>query len=306
MRPNGTRGGASGRADMAVNGETELEHTRRRFQRALKNPGNARESPNGPGAQGAPGRAPLGSQQKAASLSPKLLLPATASPDEGVQYQCTECDMVVKASDPYCPFCGAIFADGAMASEEAEEPAGGAPAEPDEPPSRPTKVDIWEMVGKRSRSKDLLYQEAGRGFAGSARLIEELEHLISDVGSLGNDTSKARRLVCSAWEACRDGDWSLVSTLARQAEEMMAPSIPDLVRSELSRAREHLVQGKAMGVDVSKYLIRMKEAMRALHKGDNDDALRLTKELLDVIREDSALWTKDHPKPPAGEPVSPC
>lgn len=302
MRPNGTRGGASGRADVAVNGETELEHTRRRFQRALKNPEN---SPHVPGAREGPGRAPFGSQQKAASLSPKLLIPASASPDDGVQYQCTECDMVVKGSDPYCPFCGAIFADGEMAPEEAEAPVDGGASEPDEPPSRPTKVDLWEMVGRRTRSKDLLYQEAGRGFAGSARLIEELEHLVSDIGSMGNDTSKARRLVCSAWEACRDGDWSLVSTLARQAEEIMAPSIPDLVRSELSRAREHLVQGKAMGVDVSKYLVRMKEAMRALHKGDNDEALRLTKELLDVVREDSALWTRDHPKPPAGEPASP-
>ncbi len=290
MRPNDTRGGASGRADVAVNGETELEHTRRRFQRALKNPGN---DPHGPGAQEGPGRAPIGGQQKAASLSPKLLIPASASPDEGVQYQCTECDMVVKGSDPYCPFCGAIFADSVTGSEGAEEPVDGGVQEPDEPPSRPTMVDIWDMVGRRSRSKDLLYQEAARGFAGSARLIEDLEHLVSDVSALGNDTTKARRLVCSAWEACRDGDWNLVSTLARQAEEIMAPSIPDLVRSELSRARENLVEGKAMGVDVSKYLVRMKEAMRALHSGNTDDALRLTKELLDILREDSALWGKD-------------
>lgn len=305
MRSGDAREGASGRANGAINGETELENTRRRFQRALKNPGNDK-TPHSPGGPEGAGRVPQGSQQKAASLSPKLLLPASASPEDDVQYQCTECDMVVKGSDPYCPFCGAIFADGTMAAEEADEPVDGSTPERDEPPSRPTKVDLWDMVGRRTRSKDLLYQEATRGFAGSARLIEDLEHLVSDISALGDDTTKARRLVCSAWEACRDGDWSLVSALARQAEETIAPSIPDLVRSELARAREHLVEGKAKGVDVSKYLVRMKEAMRALHSGDNDDALRFTKELLDVIREDSALWEKGAstlpgPRPPSSQ-----
>jgi len=202
----------------------------------------------------------------------------------------------VKATDPYCPFCGAIFADGALASEsEAEEaierPSPGAPSRKQEF-LRPERFDIFELMTDRSRSRDLLYQEAHKGFAGSARLLEEIERLISDVGSLGRDISKARRLVGSAWEACREGDWDMVSTLAQQTEELMAPSIPDLVKSELAKAREVLTDAKADGVDISRYILKMKSAMHALNTDDADEALRLTKELNDLLREDSVSWSK--------------
>jgi hypothetical protein len=207
--------------------------------------------------------------------------------------------MIVKATDPYCPFCGAIFADGALASESAAEEAIESPSP--ESPSRkqeflkPERFDIFELMTDRSRSRDLLYQEALKGFTGSSRLLEEIEHLISDVGSLGRDISKARRLVGSAWEACREGDWNMVSTLAQQTEELMAPSIPDLVKSELAKAREVLTDAKTAGVDISQYILKMKSAMHALNTDEADEALRLTKELTDLLREDSVSWNKGRP-----------
>jgi hypothetical protein len=207
--------------------------------------------------------------------------------------------MIVKATDPYCPFCGAIFADGTLAHESAAEEEIESPS-PRAPSGKqgylkPERFDIFELMTDRSRSRDLLYQEALKGFAGSARLLEEIEHLISDVGFLGRDISKARRLVGSAWEACREGDWNMVSTLAQQTEELMAPSIPDLVRSELAKAREVLKDAKAAGVDLSQYVLKMKNAMHALNTDDADEALRLTKELLDLLREDSVSWSKGRP-----------
>jgi hypothetical protein len=232
---------------------------------------------------------------------------ASATTDEDVLFQCTECDMIVKGSDPYCPFCGAIFADGPLADEPVAEEAAETPAteEPVEKQEfvRPEKFDLFALVKARSRSRDLLYQEALNGFAGSARLLEEIEHLISDVSSLGKDTTRARRLVGSAWEACREGDWTLVSALARQTEELMSPSVPDLVRSELAKAREYLTDAKAAGIDISKYTLRIKSAMHALNADDPDEALRLTKELMDVVREDSVSWGKatlPKPAPKAG------
>ena len=241
----------------------------------------------------------MNEQTKQAILSPALVNPASVQQEEEPLFQCTECDMIVKGSDPYCPFCGAIFADGPMAEQQgaeedeekpfAERPMVDKPVQR-EPMVRPEMFDIFSMLKTGSRSRDMMYQEALRGFNGSARLLEEIEHLISDVSSLGTDTSKARRLISSAWEACRDGDWNLVTTIAKQAEQMMEPSIPNLVRSEIARAREYLTTAKMAGVDISGYVVKIKSAMAALHGGDPDEALRLTKELMDSLREDSVSW----------------
>jgi hypothetical protein len=240
----------------------------------------------------------ISEQAKEAMLSPRLVNPASVQEEEPL-FQCTECDMIVKGSDPYCPFCGAIFADGPLAEQQrgeedeekpfAERPMIDKPIRR-EPMVRPEMFDIFSMLKTGSRSRDLMYQEALRGFSGSARLLEEIEHLISDISSLGTDTSKARRLISSAWEACRDGDWNLVTTIARQAEQMIEPSIPNLVRSEIARAREYLATAKVAGVDISGYVVKIKSAMAALHGGDPDEALRLTKELMDSLREDSISW----------------
>jgi hypothetical protein len=277
---------------------------RRRLQRIVRDPGVKIRDMSAP-----PARAPSPRQhakEKPAQLAPELVNPAAAAPDEGVRFQCTECDMLVRESDPYCPFCGAIFADGPLStSEEPAEDEGRREPEPPSPPRphergeviRPGKFDVFGMMNSRGKARDLLYQEAMKGFAGSARLLEEIEHQISDVSALGNDTTRPRRLMSSAWEACRDGDWTLVSALARQTEDSMAPSIPALVRSELSKAREFLMDAKLAGRDTSDYLLRMKAAMHSLKAGDDDEALRVTKELIDLLREDSVSWREG--KPPA-------
>jgi hypothetical protein len=240
----------------------------------------------------------MSEQQKAATLSPRLVNPVTAHPEDEVQYQCTECDMIVRGSDPYCPFCGAVFADGAMesgevAGEAAEKPSSQKPSKQEV--YRPERFDIFSLLKARSRSKDLLYQEALTGFVGSASLLEEIERLVTEVSALGTDTSKARRLIGSAWEACREGDWNMVSHLAKQTEELISPSVPELVRSELAKAREYLTQAKASGIDISDYILRVKSAMHAIHADDPDEALRLTKELMDMLREDSVSWSRQMP-----------
>ncbi|MDH3365704.1 MAG: hypothetical protein OEM29_06875 [Thermoplasmata archaeon] len=208
-----------------------------------------------------------------------------------VQYQCTSCDMMVGSSDSYCPFCGAIFADGPLSSEV--EAADEEPEEivaSDRPlASVPGRFDIFSMIKPRVKSRELLYAEAMHGFAGAARLLEDIELMITEVSAIGCDTKKARRLMSDAWEACREGDWPLVSALARQTEETMAPDIPDLVRTELSKARNLVVEAKMKGIETSKYIVMMKAAMSALHREDLDEALRSTKELIDLLREDTSI-----------------
>jgi len=280
---------------VALNGE------RRRLQRIVKDPGrNVREVP---GMDDPRSAYPSDERQKLATLSPQLVNPASAtSEDSGVRYQCTECDMMVKDSDPYCPFCGAVFADGPLGSEDEVVEADDTVSEPEPIDSheyvQPDKFDVLGMLRPKSRARDLLYREALNGFAGSARLLEELEDLISNLSSLGTDTTRARRLMGSAWEACREGNWTLVLALAKQTEDVMAPNIPALVRSELAKAREYLMQAKAAGADISGYVLRMKAAMHSLKADEIDEALRQTKELTDLLRGDSASWGK------SGSPAS--
>ena len=210
-----------------------------------------------------------------------------------VQYQCTSCDMYVSSSDSYCPFCGAIFADESSAGDDAAVEDGHEveePAEAEEPYRPPDRFDVFSMTRPKARSRELLYAEALHGFEGSARLLEEVESIISEVSQLGTDTIKARRLITDAWEACREGDWPLVAALAKQTEEMVSPSIPDLVRGELAKARNLILEVKAQGVDTAPYIVMMKSAMNALHGDDVDEALRITKQLLDSLREDRAMW----------------
>ncbi len=268
--------------------QVESEKYRRKLQRILKTGDMANPGLSGGVAPFERGR--MSEQKKSAYLAPSLVNPPSTE-DEGPLFQCTQCDMIVKESDPYCPFCGAIFADAASQAQPKEQPAERPErASPREPFVRPDKFDIFSMMKTRARSKDLLYHEALKGFTGSARLLEEIEHLVSDVGTLGTDTSKARRMIGSAWEACRDGDWHLVTTLAKQTEDLVSPSIPDLVRREIAQAREYLQAAKSNGKDISAYVLKIKSAMQALHSNDPDEALRITKELLDSLREDSIAW----------------
>jgi hypothetical protein len=288
--PSRNKGAQEGSSD-------EVDQYQRKLQRILRNREQGNQSLSGGVSPFEPKR--MDERMKDAILSPWLVDPTSVADADPPLFQCTQCDMIVKGSDPYCPFCGAIFSDGPMGDQlqearqdarpSVERPMIGSPARK-EPMARPEMFDIFSMLKTGSRSRDLMYKEAVRGFNGSARLLEEIEHLVSDISSLGSDTSKARRLICSAWEACRDGDWNLATTLARQTEELMEPSIPDLVRSEIARARELLTDAKMAGVDISGYVIRVKSAMASLHSGDSDDALRITKELMDSLREDSVSW----------------
>ncbi len=282
--------------------ETDLQSDlyKRKLQRILKSEAKPTHLSGGVGLS----EPRMSDRAKAATLSPRLVNPAPAVEEDSPLFQCTQCDMIVRESDPYCPFCGAIFAD---APQIEEAPVRHEPAKPvierpmferpmiekpvkKEPMVRPEKFDLFGMIKANTRSKEMLYKEALKGFAGSARLLEEIEHLISDVGSVGADTSKARRLMGSAWEAARDGNWNLVTNIARETEVLVSPSIPDLVRTEIAKARTYLTEAKSSGVDISSYVLRIKGAMQALKSGDPDEALRLTKELMDCLREDSISW----------------
>jgi len=289
MSPTTAQGKSAQKTESA---DSQDERYHRKLQRILRpaEPG----SPSLSGGVSPIEQRRMSEQRKSATLAPRLINPPSVPEDDSPLFQCTECDMIVKESDPYCPFCGAIFADVPSEGQTAQEsteygPEVDKPAKR-EPMVRPEKFDLFSLIKAKPVSMDLLYEEALKGFTGSARLLEEIEHLISEISSLGTDTSKARRLVGSAWEACRDGDWNLVTTLAHQTEELVSPSIPDLVVSQIAKARSHLTEAKAKGVDISPYILQVKSAMQALHANNPDEALRVTKELMDRLREDSISW----------------
>ena len=270
----------------------QRDKSRQRLQRTLR---SLPSEPRAPPERAPPASHPPRVREERSIPAPRSAVAQEPEPSQEVQYQCTSCDMMVSDSDSYCPFCGAIFADG-------PESSGGPTKEPEEdaapeqrPQGEPTRFDVFSLVKPKVKSRELLYAEAMHGFAGSARLLEEIELMITEVSAIGCETKRARRLVSDAWEACREGDWPLVSALARQTEELVAPSIPDLVRTELAKARNLVVEAKMKGVETSKYIVMMKAAMSALHREDIDGALRATKQLMDLLREDASIFGRTAP-----------
>src|SRR5512136_294973 len=140
---------------------SEAEKYRRKLQRILR-------AADGDTAHLSGGVSPneqrrMSEQRKAAMLAPRLLNPTAAQEDDSPLFQCTECDMIVKESDPYCPFCGAIFADSPLTERDEPAVAGERPLV-DRPVHReemvrPEKFDLFSLIRTRSRSHEMLFEE---------------------------------------------------------------------------------------------------------------------------------------------------
>src|SRR5512137_2006903 len=121
---------------------TEADRSRRKLQRILRTGEMANPNLSGGVAPFEQGR--MSEQKKSAFLAPSIVNPPSVQ-EEGPLFQCTECDMIVKETDPYCPFCGAIFADSAPPKED-RIPIPASRQErtlPKEPMVRPERFDIF-------------------------------------------------------------------------------------------------------------------------------------------------------------------
>ena len=104
-------------------------------------------------------------------------------------------------------------------------------------------------------------------------LTDELEKLIVSCERFYVDVREAKKLLAEAKDAGEHGDWSMMGILARKGREEIMKGLPELMNSELKKAKSMLLDAKAEGKDVSTLVKLLKEAATAAKQEKYDDAL---------------------------------
>ncbi|HVO77279.1 MAG TPA: zinc ribbon domain-containing protein, partial [Methanomassiliicoccales archaeon] len=82
-------------------------------------------------------------------------------------------------------------------------------------------------------------------------LADQLEKLIAGCERFYVDVRESRRLLSEARDAGEHGDWSMMGILARKGREEILKTLPDILNSELKKARTQLLDAKSQGKDVT-------------------------------------------------------
>ena len=104
-------------------------------------------------------------------------------------------------------------------------------------------------------------------------LADELEKLIQGCERFYVDVRESRRLLTEARDAGEHGDWSMMGILARKGREEVLKTLPDILTSELKKARTQLLDAKAQGKDVSTLVKVLKEAGTATKVGKYEESV---------------------------------
>jgi uncharacterized protein YfcZ (UPF0381/DUF406 family) len=152
--------------------------------------------------------------------------------------------------------------------------------------SNPSEINeaIKAVKGKRA-SGDLqgALEEALKGkkqaekltgkYIEAHELTDELESLIVSCERFYVDVKEAKKLLAEAKDAGEHGDWSMMGILARKGREEIMKGLPELVNSELKKAKTLLLDAKAEGKDVSTLVKLLKEAGTSAKQEKYDEAL---------------------------------
>jgi predicted RNA-binding Zn-ribbon protein involved in translation (DUF1610 family) len=104
-------------------------------------------------------------------------------------------------------------------------------------------------------------------------LCEGLEKLIQSSERFYVDVREARKLLGEAKDAGEHGDWSMMGILARKGNEEILKTMPDILHSELKKAKTMLLDAKAEGKDVTMLVKLLKEAGNAHRQKRYEESL---------------------------------
>ncbi len=104
-------------------------------------------------------------------------------------------------------------------------------------------------------------------------LCEGLERLIQSSERFYVDVREARKLLSEAKDAGEHGDWSMMAILARKGNDEILKTLPDILLSELKKAKTMLLDAKAKGKDVTMIVKLLKEAGNAHRQMRYEEAL---------------------------------
>lgn len=114
-------------------------------------------------------------------------------------------------------------------------------------------------------------------FQEARRMLTELENTVLDAEYFFMDVSRAKELLENAKESAEKGDWNTAGIFAREGLELMETILPEMIKKEMKKARNILLEAKMQGRDISKGISILKHASIASKSGNHGDALKYIK-----------------------------
>ncbi len=114
-------------------------------------------------------------------------------------------------------------------------------------------------------------------FQEARRMLTELENTVMDAEYFFMDVSRPKELLEDAKQAAETGDWNTAGIFAREGLELMDSILPEMIKKEMKKARNILLEAKMEGRDISKGISILKHASIASKSGNSGDALKYIK-----------------------------
>ncbi len=146
-------------------------------------------------------------------------------------------------------------------------------------------LDSIKLINEKRANGDLegAFKESANGrkqaekltgkYVEANELCEGLERLIQSSERFYVDVREARKLLSEAKDAGEHGDWSMMGILARKGNEEILKTMPDILHSELKKAKTLLLDAKAEGKDVTMLVKLLKEAGNAHRQKRYEESL---------------------------------
>jgi predicted RNA-binding Zn-ribbon protein involved in translation (DUF1610 family) len=104
-------------------------------------------------------------------------------------------------------------------------------------------------------------------------ICESLAKLVQNSERFYVDVREARSLLKEAQEAGERGDWSMMGILSRKGREDIMKTLPEVLKSEMRKAKSTLLDSKADGKDVTIMVKILKDAGMAMKREKYEETL---------------------------------
>lgn len=108
----------------------------------------------------------------------------------------------------------------------------------------------------------------------ASQSLEEASQLVKYAGALGIDTEEAVGLIAEGKEALNRKGWETAALLAKRSTEGLAKALPDVLREEMKKAKDSLLELKMKGGDLRRPIGIYKQASLSMQKGDYSGVLK--------------------------------
>lgn len=135
----------------------------------------------------------------------------------------------------------------------------------------------YEGALEQARSGKRLAEQLTGKYVEAHDIYEALEKLIINSERFYLDVREARKLLNEARDAGESGDWTTMGILSRKGREELNKALPEMLLTELRKAKQTLLDAKSSGKDVTAMVKILKDAGVSMKRERYEEALeRLT------------------------------